>query len=65
MTASNEAALTERKLYAYRTPATPAMNAAMVNAASFTARGLTAAAAAARSLERTASIRWPSWPRRM
>jgi hypothetical protein len=64
VTTSNESALTDRKLYAYSTPATPAMNAAMVNAASFTVRGLTAAAAAARSLERTASIRWPRRPRR-
>ena len=41
------------------------MNAAMPNAYSFTVRGLIAAAAAARSLERTASIRCPSVPRRM
>ena len=41
------------------------MNAAMPNAYSFTVRGLIAAAAAARSLERTASIRCPSFPRRM
>src|SRR5512135_1206914 len=40
------------------------MNAAMPKAASFTDRGLIAAAAAARSLERTASIRCPSVPRR-
>ena len=65
MNASNRSALTEPKLYAYSTPATPAMTAAMVNAYSFTVRGLIAAAAAARSLERTASIRWPSAPRRM
>ena len=57
--------LTEPKSNAYSTPATPAMNAAMVNAYSLTVRGLTAAAAAARSLDRTASIRWPSLPRRM
>ena len=37
----------------------------MLNADSFTVRGLIAAAEAARSLERTASIRWPSLPRRM
>jgi hypothetical protein len=64
VTASNRSALTEPKLYAYSTPATPAMNAAIPKAASFTVRGLMAAAAAARSLERTASIRCPSWPRR-
>src|ERR1700722_20366381 len=57
--------LTEPKSNAYSTPATPAMNAAMVNAYSLTVRGLTAAAAAARSLDRTASIRCPSLPRLM
>src|ERR1700742_2147749 len=41
------------------------MNAAMVNAYSFTVRGLIAAADAARSLDRIASICWPSLPRRM
>src|SRR5580692_7557133 len=57
--------LTEPKSYAYSTPATPAMNAAIVNAYNLTVRGLIAAADAARSLDRTASIRWPSLPRRM
>ena len=42
----------------------PAMNELMPNAISLTLRGLTAAAAEARSLERTASIRWPMPPRR-
>src|SRR5690242_19384018 len=37
----------------------------MPNAYSFTVRGLIAAADAARSLERTASMRWPRVPRRM
>src|ERR1700744_1239650 len=41
------------------------MNAAIVNAYSFTVRGLIAAADAARSLERMASICWPSLPRLM
>src|ERR1700758_5797921 len=41
------------------------MNAGIVNAYSFTVRGLIAAADAARSLERMASICWPSLPRLM
>ena len=64
MTASNRSLLTEPKLYAYRHPATPAMAAEIMNAYSLTVRGLIDAAAAARSLERTASICWPSLPRR-
>src|ERR1700733_14818706 len=41
------------------------MKAAIVNAYSFTGRGLIAAADAARSWERMASICWPSLPRLM
>src|ERR1700735_443721 len=41
------------------------MNAAIVNAYSFTVRGLIAAADAARSLERVGSICWRSLPRLM
>ena len=43
----------------------PAIAAAIVNAHSLTVRGLIAAADAARSLERIASICWPSLPRLM
>ena len=42
----------------------PAMNAAMPKPASFVLRTLIPAAAAARSFERTASIRWPRLARR-
>src|ERR1700748_1298701 len=41
------------------------MNAAIMNAYSFTVRGLIAAAEAARSLERMESVWWPSLPRLM
>ena len=42
----------------------PAMNELIPNAASLTLRTLMPAAAAARSFERTASIRWPRFERR-
>ena len=50
---------TEPKLYAYIAPATPAMNELIPNAAIFVRATLMPTAAAARSLERTASMRCP------
>src|ERR1700733_11723744 len=60
---SNRSALTEPKLYAYSQAARPAIPALTPNAISLTMRGSIAAAAAARSFERTASIRRPRSPR--
>ena len=48
---------TDPKLYAYRTPATPAMNELIVKPAVFARRTSTPIDAAARSLDRTATMR--------
>src|SRR5579875_932222 len=64
VTEPNRSELTVSKLYAYSAPHIPAISALTMNAVSLTRRTSMPAAEAARSLDRTASIRWPIAPRR-